>query len=421
MGGAIKMLRGLLAVFAVIGLTTPAGVIAMTRPAPPLIVLSIDGFRADYFDRDLTPTLAALASTGVHAHTMRPSFPSVTSPNHYTLMTGLYPDHHGIVDNTMVDPAMPGITFGGPHGEGADNDPRWWDEVTPLWVSAQRVGLKTATSYWPGDGAVIHGVSPPYRDEEPKPRPLIEPMDKQVAQVLDWLDLPPGDRPALIRMHFGLVDLMGHISGPDSKQTNDAIGKVDAALGQLVAGLKARGLFDAVNLVVVSDHGMTNVSVKKTIYLDDLIDLKQVVVPTNFAEVGVDPLPGHEHAIEAVMLAPHDHMTCWRRGDIPARLHYGHNARVPVIFCLADLGWTVSTRQELSHYPPLLGNHGYDPAEPTMAALFVAHGPAFRSGVTVADFDNVDVYPLLAKVMNIRPEKNDGDLTTLAPALKSHR
>jgi predicted AlkP superfamily pyrophosphatase or phosphodiesterase len=390
---------------------------AAAAPPPPLVVVSIDGFRADYLDRNLTPTLAAIARDGVRARAMQPSFPSITEPNHYTLMTGLWPDHHGIVDNTMVDPAMPGLAFGGPHGHGVDMDPRWWDEATPLWVSAERHGLKTATSEWPGDEAVIHGVSPTYRQGPPAPGHTSVPMDVQMDTVLGWLDLPPAQRPALIRAHLDVVDFMGHVAGPDSRQVNVAIGQADAAIGRLVEGLKARGLYDKVNLVIVSDHGMAAIAESRVIYLDDLIDLKLATVPSFGAVAGIDPAPGHERQIETALLAPHDHMRCWRKGDLPARLHYGTNRRVPAIVCIGEVGWSVVTRAQGSLYPHLLGNHGYDPAEPTMAAIFLAHGPAFRSGVVLPAFDNVDVYPLLARLMGLRPLANDGRLAPLEAAL----
>lgn len=393
------------------GLANPA---LAKPPTAPLIVISIDGFRADYFDRGRTPILAAMARSGVHARAMRPSFPSVTEPNHYTLMTGLYPDHHGIVDNTMVDPAMPGLTFGGPHGEGADNDPRWWNQATPLWVTAQREGLETASSLWPSDTAVIHGVAPTYLEAR-QPWPT---MDQQIDVVLGWLDLPPDQRPSLIRLHLDVVDAMGHVFGPDHRVLNNAISRADAELGRLVDGLKARGIYDKVNIVVLSDHGMTGLPPNQVIYLDDLVDLKTVVVPAELAAAGVNPLPGRQTEVEKVMLAPHDHMRCWRRRDIPARLHYGSNPRVPKILCLADLGWTIATRATLARYGPLHGNHGYDPAEPDMAALFLAHGPAFRSGATLPAFDNIDVYPLLAKLIDVKPERNDGHLAEVAGALK---
>ncbi len=391
---------------------------AARAPAPVLVVVSIDGFRADYFDRGLSPTLSGLAADGVHAVAMRPSFPSVTEPNHYTLMTGLYPDHHGIVDNTMVDPAMPGMAFGGPHMAGTDNDPRWWNEATPLWVTAERHGLKTATSYWPGDEAVVGGVPVTYRQAPPESQPPAASMDQQVDTVLAWLDLPSDKRPALIRLHFGAVDTAGHLSGPDSQSVNVAIGRVDAALGRLVAGMKSRKLYDAVNLVIVSDHGMANISPARIIYLDDLIDVKAVTLTTFGAEGGVNPLPGHGDEVATALLAPHPHMQCWRRGDIPARLHYGRNPRTPAILCLGEVGWTVATREAVTHYPKLYGNHGYDPAEPTMAAFFLAHGPGFRSGVTLAAFDNVDVYPMLAKLLGVRPEPNDGHLSGVAQGLR---
>ncbi len=407
----------ILAAFAALAMAV-LGTSTVLAKAPLLIVISLDGFRADYFDRGLTPTLAQMAREGVHAQAMRPSFPSVTEPNHYTLMTGLYPDHHGIVDNTMVDPAMPGIAFGGPHDQGADNDPRWWNQATPLWVTAERAGLKTATSFWPGDGAIVQGIAPTYRQAPPSPRPLIFPMDKQLDAVFAWLDLPVDRRPVLIRLHLDITDLMGHLAGPDSAGVNDAIAKTDAALGRLRQGLETRGLWDGANIVVVSDHGMAPISAEKTILLDDLIDLKTVVVTTYGAEGGVDPLPGHEAAVEKALLAPRAHMTCWTRHSIPARLHYGANPRVPAVFCLADLGWTITTKAEQARFPQLRGNHGYDPAEPTMAAFFLAEGPSFRRGYEAPAFDNIDVYSLLAKVMGLKPRPNDGHLADVAPMLR---
>jgi len=199
---------------------------------------------------------------------------------------------------------------------------------------------------------------------------------------------------------------------------NAAIAKVDAAIGRLVEGLAAQDLLNRVNLVIVSDHGMANVSPTKALFLDDLIDLSRVVTPTFGAAAGVDPLPGHETEIEKILLGPHQHMRCWRRQNIPPELHYGGNQRVPEIFCLAELGWSVGSHEQFALYPKLYGNHGYDPAEPTMQAFFLAHGPGFKTGVTLQPFNNVDVYPLLAKLMGLAAEPNDGRLSEVATALK---
>lgn len=388
---------------------------AAAAEAGPTIVISIDGFRADYFDRGLTPTLAALAKDGVHAKAMRPSFPSVTQPNHYTLMTGLRPDHHGIVDNGMLDPAIPGLQFG--EGVDANKDPRWWTTATPLWVSAAKAGMKTAESHWPNGDAKVGGVDFTYHDTTP----WRTPPDKETDTVLGWLDLPEAQRPSLILLHYDPVDQMGHVFGPDAPQTNAAIGSVDAAIGKLVDGLKTRGLYDSTNLVMVSDHGMTFLGTTPPGYiLDTMLDLNNVTVSIEGADGGFWPRPGHEAEIEKVLLGTsYPHMKCWKKANIPANLHYGSNPRVPPILCLADLGWSIVTNATLKKYPVTLhGNHGYDPALPDMAAFFLAHGPAFRQGITLEPFDNVDVYPMLTKLVGVKAEPNDGNAATLAGALR---
>lgn len=382
-----------------------------------LIVISLDGFRADYLDRGLSPTLSALAADGVRSTGMRPSFPSVTMPNHYTLMTGLRPDHHGIIDNTMVDPAIPGW-FGGPDPR-VVRDPRWWQGATPLWVSAENQGVRTAAMQWPGSNIEIRGRLPGlYQDYDPAMG-----AEQRVDAVLGWLDRPPAERPRFVAMYFGMVDDAGHVYGPDSPQVNAAIGRADAAVARLVEGLRARNLSSSTNIVVVADHGMTGVdTTNRLILIDQFVDVTKLNAVAFGAYIGVNPTPGNEAEVESAMLAPHPHMTCWRKAEIPAHLHYGTNARVPAIFCLAEPGWLILT-QAIGEYAQVAypngfrGNHGYDPAVPDMAALFIAHGPAFRRGVTLGAFDNTSVYPMLARVLGVTPEANDGNLADLAPAL----
>ena len=386
---------------------------APTIAMQPLVILvSIDGFRADYLDRGLTPNIAALAAQGVRAQSMRPSFPSVTYPNHYTLVTGLYPDHHGIVNNSMEDPAMPGKVFNGPD----PSAPQWWDGATPIWITAQRQGLHTAAMFWPASNIPIDGTLPDH----------FMPFDKSVAPnkrtdtVLGWLDLPADQRPGFITLYFDQVDGAGHAGGPDSDQVNKALQLVDAAIGRLVDGLKQRGLFDRVNLVVVADHGMEANSPQRVVYLDDLVDPKIVHVEASGLVTGLRAEPGHEAAVEQALLKPHDHMQCWHKADIPPRLHYGTNPRVPAIVCLAEPGWAIWTHAFIASLKGgfVYGMHGYDPADPLMGALFVAEGPSFRQGMLHPTFDNVDVYPLLTHLLDIKPEPNDGKFGEVADMLR---
>src|SRR6185312_361703 len=229
--------------------TRPSATVA--RPAAPavasanpLILVSIDGYRADYLQRGLSPNLEALASRGVRAQWMIPSFPTLTFPNHYTLVTGLYPDHHGIVANEMEDPSIqPDHHFTLKNRE-AVGDGRWWDEATPLWVSVQRQGGHAATMFWPGSEAQVHGVRPDHwHPFDAKITP-----EARVDQVLQWLDLPRTQRPRFITLYFDQVDHQAHGHGPDSNEVDAALRQVDAALGRLIEGLKQRGLFDTANL-----------------------------------------------------------------------------------------------------------------------------------------------------------------------------
>jgi len=402
-----RMLAGLM-LLALAGCThTPE-----TAKQPLVILVSIDGFRADYLDRGLTPNIAALAAQGVRAEAMRPAFPSVTFPNHYTLVTGLYPDHHGVVNNTMEDPAIPGPAF----TVANSRDERWWDEATPIWITAQRQGLRTATMFWPGSDVPIHGTLP---DRFVPFDKTITP-DRRTDTVLGWLDLPPEQRPQFVTLYFDQVDGAGHAGGPDSDAVNKALQLVDAAIGRLVDGLRQRGLFDRANLILVADHGMEANSPDRVVYLDDLVDPKAVHVEATGVVTGLRAEPGHEAAVEQALLKPHPHMQCWRKGEIPARLHYGGNPRVPALLCLAEPGWAIWTHDFIASLKGgfVYGMHGYDPADPRMNALFVAEGPAFRQGTVHPAFDNVDLYPLLTRLLAIKPEPNDGRFGDVADMLR---
>jgi predicted AlkP superfamily pyrophosphatase or phosphodiesterase len=385
----------------------------------PLLLVSIDGYRYDYLERGLSPTLARLAHDGVRAASLQPSFPSLTFPNHYTIVTGLRPDHHGIVNNTMFDPQLGKFSLG---NRQAVSDGRWWAQGTPIWETADRHGLRTATLFWPGSEANIHGRHPDYwlpYDGEVTP-------DQRVDQVLAWLDLPTEQRPTFLTLYFDAVDHAGHSHGPDTPALNTALRDTDAALTRLVHGLQQRGLFDRINLIVLSDHGMANVPAQNNVMINRLIPLERVRTVSMGVLAGFNPQADTPSAhadfakVVSTLEQPQPHMQCWDKTRVPARFAYGSNPRVPQLLCVAQVGWRITTSDYLTAHTGQLtrGEHGYDNAAPSMQALFVAHGPAFRAGVRVAAFPNVDVYPLMTHLLGIPAAANDGDYDAVKDMLK---
>ncbi|HET8899416.1 MAG TPA: ectonucleotide pyrophosphatase/phosphodiesterase, partial [Rhodanobacteraceae bacterium] len=316
-------------------------------------------------------------------------------------------------NNTMYDPALGKFSLS---RKDAVSDGRWWDEAEPIWVSADKAGLKTATMFWPGTEAKIHG----WRPDHWKPYDGSVTPKERVDQVLDWLDLPPAQRPDFLTLYFDDVDHAGHEFGPDSPEVDQALEKVDAALARLVKGLRSRGLYDHINLIVVSDHGMAKVPPGHAVRMDQLIDLDHVRIVSMGIVAGFNLKPEYAAAVRAKLLTTHPHMRCWDKAHIPARFHYGSNPRVPEITCLADVGWRISSTDyiEKRKRPASLGEHGYDNADPRMRALFIAHGPAFRQGVLVPEFPNTDVYPLMMHLLGVPAQPNDGNFNQVSGMLR---
>jgi len=378
--------------------------------AAPVILISIDGFKPDYLTRGVTPNLNALAKQGAVADAMRPAFPSITFPNHYTLVTGLTPDHHGVVGNTMEDAAIPNQRFSLGNRE-AVIDRRWWDQAEPVWVTAQKNGVPSATMFWPGSEADIHGVRPSeWRVFNGKIS-----AEQRVATVLEWMDKPLATRPRFITLYFDEVDHSGHMNGPDSELTTQAAAHVDQVIGMLLSGLNQRQI--NANIVIVSDHGMAAIDSSRTIVLDQLAPRSSYRLITAGAYAGIEPQAGQEHIVNDALLKPHQHMQCWAKATIPARLHFGQNARVPSIVCMPEVGWVILADQA-NVKNTAGGAHGYDNQSAAMQAIFIAAGPAFKEHVQLPAFDNVDVYPLLMRLINVPALPSDGNLDSIRPALK---
>jgi len=387
----------------------PPAARAARQPAHPVILISVDGLRADYLRRGVSPNITALAARGVTTSAMRPSFPSLTFPNHYTLVTGLRPDRHGVVNNTMRDTDLGAFSMG---IRSAVEDARWWNDAEPIWVTAEQAGIPTATMFWPGSEAAVRGVRPhrwlKFDGDMPEAA--------RVDQLLAWLDERP--LPGFATLYFDTVDHDGHEFGPDSPQVNAALARVDAQIGRLLAGLQQRGI--EANIILVADHGMAQVSNDRRILLDALLDPATVQLVAGGAIASLNPQPGREVAVKAALLRPHPHMACHEKANLPARLHYGRHRRVPAIICIAEAGWMIwlSPPKPDQAMRPLGGMHGYDPAHPDMAASFVAAGPAFRAGVVLPPFDNVDVHPLLLRLLGLPAMATDGNAKVLAEALR---
>jgi predicted AlkP superfamily pyrophosphatase or phosphodiesterase len=398
----------LVAALALLG--TLAGPHAQTRD-PIVILMSFDGWRWDYTDRANVPNLRALAARGVRAKELIPSFPSLTFPNHYTIVTGLYPGHHGIVSNTMATPSMP-RKFSMSSNE--VRNAAWWGGE-PIWLTAIRQHRRAMSMFWPGSEAAIGGVSPtrwwPFDGSVPN--------EERVRRVLDWLALPEGERPALVSMYFQEVDHIGHVNGPDSPELLEAAAHLDAALGQLVTGIDRLGLSDRVNIVVVSDHGMAPHTDDQMVFLDAVINPATVNVIATGEFVQLAPPPGRERdasSIDAIARAVRGklpHVTFYTRDEIPARYHYRDHPHIAPIIGVADEGWMVTTREQEARRKPdaeaRRGAHGYDPALRSMHGLFVAAGPGVRQGFVAEPFENVHVYDFLCALLKLTPAPNDGD------------
>ncbi len=372
------------------------------RADVPTILVSFDGFRADYLERGLTPTFERLGRRGVRAQYMTPSFPSLTFPNHYTLVTGLDPDRHGIVHNTMRDTAIEGTFSLSAVAQHAD--PRWWG-AEPFWLTARRQGVRAATMFWVGSEAPIGGHHP----DDWQAYDANVTYEDRVDRVLAWLARPPATRPRFVTLYHEVLDKAGHTYGPDSPELNEALLRADALLLRLLRGLERLGL-DA-NVVIVSDHGMANVSPDRMIFLDDLVPADVAETVTYGEVLTFAPKPGRVADAESALLRDHEHMECWRRSELPSRFRYGTHPRVPPIVCQVEVGWVAGTREEHARRLPKFprGAHGFDNASSEMRAIFLADGPAVRDRVTIEHIEARDVYNILAGALGIEPAPNDGD------------
>ena len=383
-----------------------------TSPDDILILISLDGFRWDYIERTDTPNLDFLIESGVHTEALVPIFPSKTFPNHYTIVTGLFAENHGIVANTMYDPV-----FDAPFSLGnqeAVRDGRWY-EGEPIWVTAEKQGLVTACYFWPGSEAEIGAERPTYWvafDDD-------TPNSVRVSSVLEFIDMTGENRPAFYTLYFSDLDDAGHEFGPDSKGIQPAIREIDTRIGQLLTGLRERNILDTVNILVVSDHGMSQLSTERIIYLDDYLE------PDSLNVINISPnldiwLPEEDaDSVFDLLDEAHPHFKVYKKEDIPKYLHYSSHRRVPPVVGIVDDGWSLTTHEvfksDSEDYNG--GTHGFDPIHRSMHGIFIARGPAFKAGVTIPPVRNIHLYSLMAEVLGLEPASNDGSIDSIRQVL----
>ncbi|KAI0439631.1 alkaline-phosphatase-like protein [Xylaria telfairii] len=394
--------------------------------APTTLIISLDGFRADFLTRGLTPRLNAFIKEGVSPLYMTPSFPSVTFPNHYTLATGLYPESHGVVGNTFWDPALQDeFYYTDPK---RSLDPKWWGGE-PFWVTAELQGLRAAVHMWPGSEAHIHNMDPTFLDKFNGD----EALSKKVDRILEFIDKPGLEnpqvdeqlRPQLIAAYVPNVDAIGHLYGPNSTEIQTTISAVDDMLDELFHGLEQRNLTDIVNVIIVSDHGMATTDVSRMIQIEDLVDITKVEHLDGWPLVGIRPKKPedlqvlYEQAAEKVK-GNSNFDVYLKDKDMPERFHFSNNDRIAPLWIIPKTGWAIVEKAEfdiqdakaknISYHPR--GLHGYDHEHPLMRAIFVARGPAFphQPHSKVETFQNINVYNILCDSIGMKPMPNNGTL-----------
>ena len=378
---------------------------AQTNKDSYVVLVSMDGFRWDYAKHFKLQNLKQIAAEGVHAKSMKPSYPSKTFPNHYSIVTGLYPDHHGIINNVFYDAAL-NESFS--LSSDAKSDSRYYGG-NPIWNLAEQQGVKTASFFWPGSD--IDKRNPSYFKKYDGKIPY----GARIDTVMKWLQLPEKQRPHLVTLYFDEPDHTGHNFGPSSAETKKAVIKMDSIMGAISRRLDQLEIGKKINLIIVSDHGMASISNdKKVAVLDYLkpewLGYKAVVNPI----MSLQAKAGCQDSI-AKALKKVPYIKFWKSTEVPKRLHYGTNPRVHDFVIEAKKGYSLVSKESQNIKG---GTHGYDNNEKDMHAIFYAKGPAFKVDKTVKTFQNVSVYPLIAHILGLQIGEIDGKFSDVKSMLR---
>jgi alkaline phosphatase D len=365
-----------------------------------VVLVSMDAFRWDFNKIYKTPNLNRLAAEGVKAGSLIPSFPTVTFPNHYTIATGLYPDHHGLINNSFPAPEL-GLFYRIGDRSAVENPAFYGGE--PIWVTAEKQGVRSASFFWVGSEAPIMGMHPSYWKKFDETVSFSERIDT----VIKWLTYPVEKRPGFITLYFEEPDATSHDFGPVSPETGKVVERLDSLLGVLRMKLSSLPYSKRINLIVVSDHGMSDVSTDRYISIKALVPERMIagVFGSNPVYL-INPVQGKKDSV-LYFLKRSEHLKAFDKSEMPERLHYGTNPRIPEVVVIADSSWSIGTHSDGSSIRG--GAHGYDNANSDMHAIFYAAGPALRKGYSFDKLNNTDIYNLICKILKIKPSENDGD------------
>ena len=369
-----------------------------------VLLVSFDGFMNEYIDRNPTPNFDRMIATGTKAEHLIPVFPTKTFPNHYSQVTGLLVENHGIISNSFPDDSLGGrFSYGPP--DGSPNDERWWGGE-PIWTTAEKQGKTAATMFWPGSEASINGVQP----TKWKPYDGSVGNTSRIDSVISWLD-PLGEIDAdLSTLYFSHVDSRGHSYGPNSPEVDRAVVNADSLLGYLWEKVDEAGLRDQLNVIVVSDHGMAELSEEKVIFLDNLIDLDRVEMIDWSPVAMLRPDEGMRDEIYQALKQNEENYRVFLKEELPSEYGFTDHYRIPDIIMIADVSYSISSREFFDERGIPAGMHGYDHQAPEMATIFIASGPAFNAGDIVPAFSSLHLYELMAHLLDLEPAENDGEL-----------
>jgi ectonucleotide pyrophosphatase/phosphodiesterase family protein 5 len=379
-----------------------------------VVLISFDGFRWDYANRGITPNFDYVKENGVHAISLKPCFPSKTFPNHYSIVTGMYPENHGIIANSFVDP-----TTKEKYSIGDTSEVRKakWYRGEAIWETARRQGMITASYFWPGSELNLDYRRPNYYEKYEHERNY----DIRIKEVLDWLSLPYAQKPKFITMYFDATDTYGHEYGPDSKEVNSSIMRLDSVVGKIFDGLKKINLFDSTDIIIVSDHGMVNVSKDRIINVEKILNGIDCKLLDNGPFMYAITTNGQLDNVYKRLKANENHYKIYKKEEMPAFYHFSKNYLIPELILIADPGWSLMTENDIKTQSNETwgGNHGYDNNYIDMQGIFYAIGPDFKNGYICGTLQNIDIYPLIAKLLKIVPNNEiDGKIENIEFILK---